>query len=68
MYIRTAERYLKEEYDIEFPEGREIPGSWFKEHHLPMIVECAACGASMTLPSAYIDREGYTYCPSCAGH
>lgn len=44
-----------------------IPGSWFAERGLPMIVSCTCCGMTMALPSARIDREGYTYCGGCAG-
>jgi len=58
--------YIKETRDIEIPEGN-IPGSWFKENHLPMVVRCCCCEMTMALPSAYIDDEGYTYCSDCAG-
>lgn len=66
--MKTAEQYLKEKLNIEFPEGEEIEASWFRENHLPMIVMCEDCGTTMTLPSAYIDKRGYTFCASCAGH
>lgn len=41
-------------------------GAWFAQRELPMIVECKCCTMTMSLPSAYIDEEGYTYCNSCA--
>lgn len=64
--MRTAEKYIKEEMGIEFPEGN-INGSWFAEHGLPMIVSCTCCGSTMALPSAMIDEDGHIYCSSCAG-
>lgn len=66
--MKTAEQYLKEKLNIEFPEGEEINASWFRENHLPMIVMCEDCGTTITLPSAYINEKGYTFCASCAGH
>lgn len=65
--MKTAKEWLHDKCKIDLPEG-EIQGTWFFEHGLPMIVECASCGSTMILPCAYINREGYTYCPSCAGH
>ena len=50
-----------------FPEGNEISAEWFKEHNLPMIVECKCCTMTMALPSAFVDEEGYLYCSSCGG-
>lgn len=43
-----------------------IPATWFVERDLPMIVCCECCEMSMLLPSAWIDRQGYTYCRDCA--
>ena len=64
--MRTAEIYLKEEMNIELPKGN-VPGSWFKENGLPMIVSCCCCGTTMALPSAMIDDDdGSIYCSSCA--
>lgn len=64
--LRTAEQYIKEEFDIEMPKGN-INGSWFAENNLPMIVSCTCCGSTMALPSAMIDEDGHIYCSSCAG-
>jgi hypothetical protein len=63
--MRTAETYLKEEMNIEMPQG-EINGQWFAENGLPMIVECTCCGMTMALPSAMIDEEGQIFCSQCA--
>jgi formylmethanofuran dehydrogenase subunit E len=63
--MRTAETYLKEEMNIEMPQG-EINGKWFADKGLPMIVECACCGMTMALPSAMIDEEGRIFCSQCA--
>ena len=63
--IRTAAQYLKEEMDIEMPKGI-IDGSWFTKNYLPMVVQCANCGMTMTLPSAMVDENGIIYCSSCA--
>ena len=51
---------------IKVPEGN-ISGEWFHANHFPMVVKCYCCEMSMALPSAYIDDDGYTYCPDCAG-
>lgn len=64
--LRTAEQYIKEEFDIEMPKGT-INGSWFTENNLPMIVSCTCCGSTMALPSAMIDEDGHIYCSSCVG-
>ena len=64
--IRTAEIYILEEMGMKMPKGN-IPGSWFAENALPMIVRCACCGTSMALHSAMIDDDGTIYCSSCAG-
>lgn len=64
--MRTAETYIFEEMGVKMPNDN-IPRSWFTENDLPMIVCCACCGSSMTLPSAMIDNDGTIYCPSCAG-
>jgi uncharacterized Zn finger protein (UPF0148 family) len=31
----------------------------------PMIVECVCCGMTLVLPQAYLDKDGYVFCPSC---
>lgn len=64
--LRTAEQYIKEEFDIEMPKGT-INSSWFTENNLPMIVSCTCCGSTMALPSAMIDEDGHIYCSSCVG-
>lgn len=64
--MKTFRNFIKEEYGLEMPEGI-IPGSWFSEHGLPMIVRCTCCNSTMSSPSALIDEEGYTYCGGCAG-
>lgn len=63
--MRTAEQYLREEMGIEMPEGT-VDGSWFAEHHLPMVVRCTCCDMTMALPSAVIDDDGTIFCSSCA--
>lgn len=45
--------------------GETIDGSVFNQLGLPMIVSCKCCESTMTLPSAIIDDEGYTYCTDC---
>lgn len=63
--MRTAEVYLREEMGIEMPKDT-IDGSWFAEHHLPMIVRCTCCDTTMALPSAVIAEDGTIFCSSCA--
>lgn len=65
MRCRKAKIWIKEEMNIEMPEGR-IDGEWFFKHNFPMIVACKCCEATMILPNALIDDEGNIYCPSCA--
>ena len=62
--MRTVEQYILEEMGIEIPKG-EIPGNWFEENNLPMIVQCTCCGTTMALPSAIVDDEGKIFCKSC---
>lgn len=38
-----------------------FPCEWFVERGLPMIVECTCCGATMALPTAYIDENDYIF-------
>lgn len=63
--MKTFTKYIKDEFDLDFPPG-EVNGSWFVENDLPMIVCCCCCGMSMASPSALIDGEGNCYCSSCA--
>lgn len=65
--MKTIKEYLAKEFDILLPEGT-INGEWFAEHNLPMIVECTNCGATMALPSAFVDEESYIYCSTCSGY
>ena len=58
--------YIAEKWDLKMPEGI-VPGSWFKDNHIPMVVHCTCCEMTMASPSAWIDDEGYTYCSDCAG-
>ena len=44
----------------------EIPGTWFSQRDLPIIVQCRCCDMTMALPCALIDDDGYVYCSSCA--
>lgn len=62
--MKTMLEYLKE-IEIEVPDG-EVSGTWFAEHHLPMVVRCTDCGMTMVLFSAMIDDEGLLYCKDCA--
>ena len=57
--------YVETKMNIKMPEG-SIPGSWFSEFGLPMIVRCSCCEMTLAAPSAWIDEEGYTYCSDCA--
>ena len=62
--FRTAKQYLKDEMNIELPDGN-INGAWFAKHHLPMIVRCTCCDETMALPSAKIRDDGTIYCSIC---
>lgn len=66
MITRTAKQWIKEELNIEMPNG-DISGEWFAENNLPMIVKCTCCEMSMALPSAMINNEGEIFCPDCVG-
>ena len=63
--MKSFFEYVRER-GIDIPEGN-IPGEWFRNHGYPMVVRCACCEMTMAIPSAFIDDEGYTYCPDCAG-
>lgn len=58
--------YIAKYWDIQVPKDGDIPGSWFQEHNIPMVVRCCCCDMSMASPSALIDDSGFTYCGSCA--
>lgn len=51
--------------------GEEVPdvhnGKWYIDRDLPMIVSCTCCESTLLLAGAYLDDEGYIYCPSCKG-
>ena len=66
MRLRTAKQWIKEELNIEMPEG-DINGEWFTENNLPMIVHCTCCEMTMALPSAMINNEGEIFCQNCMG-
>lgn len=57
--------YVRTELHTSIPEGN-IPGSWFSENGIPMVVRCSCCEMTMASPSAWIDDDGYTYCAECA--
>lgn len=48
-------------------ETREDKFVWCIERGLPMIVSCAHCEGTLLIFNAFVDKEDYTYCPSCAG-
>ena len=62
--MKTFRNFIKDEFGIEMPKDN-IPGSWFVENHLSMIVACTCCGTTMSSPSALIDDDGYCYCSDC---
>lgn len=64
--MTTIRNFLLANYALEMPSG-DIPGTWFAENGLPMIVRCACCDMTMALPFAWVDRDGYTLCGGCAG-
>jgi len=65
--LTSARNYLIQRIGIEMPFD-SIPGSWFAENGLPMIVRCTCCESTMAMPSAFVDYDtGETYCSSCAG-
>ena len=57
--------YVRTELHVSIPEGN-IPGSWFAENGICMVVRCSCCGMTMASPSAWIDDDGDTYCADCA--
>ena len=64
--MRTFRKFIKDEFNIDMPHGN-VPGTWFAENGLVMIVACTCCGMTMASPSALIDDDGHCYCSSCAG-
>ena len=57
--------YVETKMNLKMPHGN-IPGGWFYDNQLPMVVRCCCCDMSMASPSAWIDEQGYTYCAECA--
>lgn len=66
MRLRTAKQWIKEELNIEMPEG-DISGEWFTKNRLSMIVCCTYCEMTMALPSAMIADNGEIFCQNCRG-
>jgi len=64
--MTTFRNYVLVNYGLEVP-SPHIPGNWFSENGIPMIVACTCCGMTMSSPSAWIDRDGQCYCSGCAG-
>ena len=62
--MRNFRNFIEEEWGIEMPHGN-IPGTWFSENGIPMIVACTCCGMTMVSLSALIDDDGQCYCSSC---
>ena len=65
MAMRTFEQWAKDERGLDLP-GNTIPGSWFVEHNIPMVVACTCCEMTMCVVSALIDDDGQCYCGSCS--
>ena len=65
--LTSVRNYLIQKMDIEMP-WDNIPGSWFSENGLPMIVRCTCCDMTMALPSAFVDYDtDEIFCYGCAG-
>ena len=64
--MKTFRNFILSEYGIETPKDN-IPGSWFVENGLPMVVACTCCGMTMCSVSAWIDEDGQCFCGGCAG-
>lgn len=62
--MKTFRNYIKDTFNLKMPEG-DIPGSWFYDNGLPMVVACTCCGMTMCSVSALIDDDGDCYCSSC---
>lgn len=62
--MKTFRAYILDEFGIEVPHDN-IPGTWFSENGIPMVVSCTCCGMTMASPSALIDEDGCCYCSSC---
>lgn len=64
--MTTFRNFIAANFGLEMPKG-DIPGTWFSENGLPMVVACTCCGMTMAAPSAWIDMDGSCYCGSCIG-
>ena len=64
--MKSFKDFAKENWNLEMPKG-SIPGNWFVENGIPMVVKCTCCEMTMASPSAWIDDDGYIYCGECAG-
>jgi len=64
--MKTFYQWYKEVSGKDISEQKTFSGEWFVERDLPMIVECTCCGATMALPTAFIDDDNYLYCSTCA--
>ena len=62
--MKTFRTYIHDEFGIEVPHDN-IPGTWFSENGIPMVVSCACCGMTMASPSALIDEDGCCYYSAC---
>ena len=66
--MKTFKDWLAENRpEVKIPNEKEIPMTWFNENRLPMVVACTCCTSTMVIFNAFIDDNGHTYCPSCAG-
>ena len=62
--LKTFKEWIADR-GIALPEGDTIPGSWFADNNLPMVVACTCCDSTMCVVGAHIDEEGHIYCNSC---
>ena len=65
--MKKFKDWYKEVSGKEFLSAALHNGNWYMEQGFPMVVSCTCCESTLLLPSAYLDDEGYIYCPSCAG-
>lgn len=63
--MKSFEQFILDNYGIKMPKGN-ISGAWFVENGFPMVVRCSCCDMTMASPSAWIDKDGDTYCGNCA--
>lgn len=65
--MTTFRNFIASHFNLEMPSGN-IPGTWFAENGLPMVVSCTCCGMTMVAPSAFVDDDGSIYCGDCSGY